>query len=86
MGTLNLCLKEPDTLQKDSVQSKHPVLRKRPKSDQAPRDTYTYIGFIQDGKTMFNSSLNNVHRPSLTCQVTTLLLWVKIHACLGVLP
>ena len=33
MCTLNLCHRKPDTLQKDSVQSEHLVLRKRQKSD-----------------------------------------------------
>ena len=31
MGTLNLCLVMPGTLQKESAQSDHPTLRKRPK-------------------------------------------------------
>ena len=30
VGTLNLCLKTPGTMQKKSAQSDHPVLRKRP--------------------------------------------------------
>ena len=29
VGTLNLCLEKPDTMQKDLVQSEHPVLRKQ---------------------------------------------------------
>ena len=32
VGTLNLCLKTPGTMQKESAQSDHPILRKRPKS------------------------------------------------------
>ena len=31
MGTLNLCQKMPDKIQKDSAQSDHSILRKRPK-------------------------------------------------------
>ena len=31
MGSLNLCRMEPDSMQKESVQSDHPVRRKRPK-------------------------------------------------------
>jgi hypothetical protein len=31
MGTLNLCLKMPGTMSKESAQSDHPVLRKRQK-------------------------------------------------------
>ena len=32
VGTLNLCLKMPDTEQKTRIQSKYPGLRRRPKS------------------------------------------------------
>ena len=31
VGSLNLCLKKPDSLQKEPVQSEHPALRKCPK-------------------------------------------------------
>ena len=31
VGTLNLCLVMPDTMQKESAGFDHPVLRKRPK-------------------------------------------------------
>ena len=34
VGTLNLCLKVPDTMEKELAKSDHPVLRKSPKSDQ----------------------------------------------------
>ena len=31
VGSLNLCLKMPDSMQKESAQSDHPIQRKRPK-------------------------------------------------------
>ena len=34
VGTLNLCLKTPGTMQKESDQSDHPVLRKRPNREE----------------------------------------------------
>ena len=37
VGTLNLCLRIPDTKQKTRVQSDHPELRKRPKTAEARR-------------------------------------------------
>ena len=33
VGTLNLYLRVPDSMQKESAQSDHPALRKRPKTD-----------------------------------------------------
>ena len=34
MGTLNLCLEMPETMQKESAQSEYPALRKRQKRDE----------------------------------------------------
>ena len=36
VGTLNLCLRMPDTKQKTRIQSDHPGLRKRPKTAEKP--------------------------------------------------
>ena len=37
MGSLNLCLREPESMQKESVQSDHTARRKRPKCAQKLR-------------------------------------------------
>ena len=33
VGTLNLCLEVPDTVEKELAKSDHPMVRKRPKSN-----------------------------------------------------
>ena len=42
VGSLNLCLKTPDSIQKESAQSDHPIQGKRPK--RAEILGYFYVG------------------------------------------
>ena len=51
MGSLNLCLEMPDSLQKESAQSDYPALRKRPKGAKISR--YFDIGPKQQNRTAF---------------------------------
>ena len=49
--SLNLCLKTPDSMQKESAQSNHPTWRKRPKCAQILR--YYDVGPKQQNRTTF---------------------------------